>query len=108
MERDFDTRPYTDDEARVAKFLIDKGIGGGDDPIGFLMATYAYVMAERARRPEKIEIIRMDSESVSGITEEINRFQELGWETHGGIIIRESFNTGRFTYFQFFKKGIPV
>lgn len=46
--RDFEQRPYSEDEARVAKFLMDKtGIGGGDDPIGSLMASYDYVVAER-------------------------------------------------------------
>jgi len=39
--RDIEKNPYTKDEARVAKWLGDKtGIGGGDDPIGFLIASH--------------------------------------------------------------------
>ena len=43
MERDFDTNPYSKDEDRVAEFLSKKGIGGGDDPIGFILASYEYM-----------------------------------------------------------------
>lgn len=45
--RDLDQQPYSPDEARVAKFFFDKGIGGGDDPIGFLMASHEYLVKER-------------------------------------------------------------
>jgi hypothetical protein len=41
--RDLDKNPYTPDEERVAKFLVDKGVGRDDDPIGFLMASYDYL-----------------------------------------------------------------
>lgn len=45
MNRDFDKNPYSPDEERVAKWLDDKaGVGGGEDPIGFLIASYAYIM----------------------------------------------------------------
>jgi hypothetical protein len=48
MERDFDKNPYSPDEQRVAKWIVDKtGIGGGDDPIGFLMVSHEYVVAQR-------------------------------------------------------------
>ncbi len=40
--RDFEARPYTPDEARVAKYIVETtDIGGGDDPIGFLMGSHA-------------------------------------------------------------------
>jgi len=45
--RDFDKNPYSPDEARVAKFFGDKGTGGGDDPIGALMASHDYAIAQR-------------------------------------------------------------
>lgn len=45
--RDLDKNPYTKDEARVAKFFFDKGLGGGDDPIGFLLSSYEYVIYQR-------------------------------------------------------------
>jgi hypothetical protein len=47
MNRDFDANPYSADEARVAKFLFDKGVGGGDDPIGSLLASHEYLVADR-------------------------------------------------------------
>lgn len=48
MERDFDTTPYTPDEIRVADWLIKRApyIGAGDDPVGFLMASYEFMSAQ--------------------------------------------------------------
>jgi hypothetical protein len=45
--RDIEKHPYSADEARVAKFFSDRGIGGGDDPIGSIMACHEYAIAER-------------------------------------------------------------
>lgn len=48
MERDFDKNPYSADETRVAKWLVEKtGISGGDDPIGFILASHAQLVYER-------------------------------------------------------------
>lgn len=44
MKRDLETNPYSRDEERVAKWLSEKGLGGGDDPIGFVMSSYEYIM----------------------------------------------------------------
>jgi hypothetical protein len=49
MERDMKTNPYTSDEKRVAEWLSKKGVGGGDDPIGFLMVSYDWLIEERKR-----------------------------------------------------------
>jgi hypothetical protein len=49
MERDMEAKPYSPDEMRVAKWLSKKGIGGGDDPIGFLMVSYDWLIEERKR-----------------------------------------------------------
>lgn len=46
-ERDFDTHPYSADEERVAKFFFDRGVGGGSDPIGALLAGYTYLVEQR-------------------------------------------------------------
>lgn len=46
-ERDVEKDPYSKDEARVAKFLFDLGAGGGDDPIGFILASHALMAEER-------------------------------------------------------------
>jgi len=40
ITRDFEKEPYSKDEERVAKWLSDKGLGGGDDPIGFIITSY--------------------------------------------------------------------
>lgn len=45
--RDLDENPYSADEARIAKFFWDKGLGGGDDPVGFILASYEYLVHER-------------------------------------------------------------
>ena len=42
QDRDFDASPYERQEQRVAEYLSSLGIGGGDDPIGFLIASHAY------------------------------------------------------------------
>ena len=53
--RDLDTHPYTKDEQRVANWLAERSggnIGGGDDPIGFLLASYAYLHAMLHQEPD--------------------------------------------------------
>lgn len=50
MERDFETYPYSKDEQRVAEWLMEHlGIGGGDDPIGFLLASLYWKNIEDMR-----------------------------------------------------------
>lgn len=40
--RDLDKDPYTPDEERVAAYFCTMGIGGGDDPVGNLIAAHMY------------------------------------------------------------------
>jgi hypothetical protein len=50
-ERDIIADPYRPDEQRVVDFIRERTqdqIGGGDDPIGFLLASYNMIMAERS------------------------------------------------------------
>ena len=47
--RDLDQKPYTSEEFRVASFFAQRGTGGGDDPIGAMLASYAYVVEQRNR-----------------------------------------------------------
>lgn len=43
-DRDIDHDPYDRQEQRVAEYLSTvAGIGGGDDPVGFLMASHAFL-----------------------------------------------------------------
>lgn len=46
-KRDRDENPYSKDEARIASFFFDRGAGGGDDPIGAILAGYAWLASER-------------------------------------------------------------
>lgn len=48
-ERSLDKQPYTVDEMRVCRFLqkMAPDVGCGDDPIGFLIASYGMLIAER-------------------------------------------------------------
>lgn len=46
--RDLSEKPYSDDEKRVAKWMCDKiGVGGGDDPIGFVICSHEYLAYSR-------------------------------------------------------------
>lgn len=45
--RDLDKDPYDKSEQRVAKFFFDLGTGGGDDPIGAMIASHQALAAER-------------------------------------------------------------
>lgn len=47
--RDLDKKPYSADEAKIAKFFCDRGVGGGDDPVGSLLCGYAYLIEQRKR-----------------------------------------------------------
>lgn len=60
MARDLETNPYSPDEERVAKFLADHGVGGGDDPIGALIATYGFVIGQRGTLKEALCLARAD------------------------------------------------
>lgn len=52
--RDMDKHPYSPDEARVARFFFDLGVGGGDDPIGYLIASHQSLVAERNELRERL------------------------------------------------------
>lgn len=56
--RNFDLHPYSEDEARVAKFFADFGVGGGDDPIGFLIASHMALTIEREELSREIRRIQ--------------------------------------------------
>lgn len=46
--RNIEENPYTKEEQRVADFIVERSngaVGGGDDPIGFLLASYALLSA---------------------------------------------------------------
>lgn len=44
--RDFEATPYSPDEMRVAEYLVEitqGNVGGGNDPIGFLIASHRFL-----------------------------------------------------------------
>lgn len=58
--------PYDDQEARVAGWISDRtGAGGGDDPIGFILASYDAKIAEmetmRAKLASLEEILALSA-----------------------------------------------
>lgn len=55
--RDIEKDPYDKSEARVAQFLFDLGAGGGDDPIGFIIASHQVLAAERNDLKKRMEHI---------------------------------------------------
>lgn len=70
--RDFDKNPYTPDEERVAKWLVDTGgVGGGDDPIGYLIAAFEYMAKERKAYRNLLLDIKIK------LGEQRSKFQEL-------------------------------
>lgn len=56
--RDFDNQPYTADESRVAAFFAERGLGAGDDPIGAVLAGYAYLIHERNELKRELEALK--------------------------------------------------
>ncbi len=81
MERDFDTNPYDESEDRVAKFLCEAGLGGGDDPIGFMLASHAYIIAENKRM---IDGLTMAQEGVAQMKQHVLELREILIE--GGLL----------------------
>lgn len=45
--RDLDKNPYSEAEQRVAQFFFDRGTGGGDDPIGAILASHQALADQR-------------------------------------------------------------
>lgn len=58
ISRDFEANPYTPHEERVAKYINDiAGIGGGDDPIEFLIASHHALRREVSRLKAELKDI---------------------------------------------------
>jgi hypothetical protein len=67
VERNMVARPYSADEERVVKYIVDlTDIGGGPDPIGFLIASHnALVERLRADRAAVVEECRQAAETAA-------------------------------------------
>jgi len=59
--RDLEKDPYSPDEERVAKYLVDlTGLGAGNDPIGFLMLShFEFVRERQTRAGRKVPAVSM-------------------------------------------------
>lgn len=57
--RDFDQNPYSSDELRVVEYLSKMlpGIGAGDDPISFLMASHGELAVMLKEAKEELAIV---------------------------------------------------
>lgn len=67
--RDIDKEPYSPDEVRVAKFFFDLGTGGGDDPIGFLIASHQVLAEERRQLKDLLRraVARIEADKIDGL-----------------------------------------
>ena len=62
-----DPKTYSPDELRVARWISEKGVGGGDDPIGFILSSYDYVVYERNRANDALrQILAIEEEEMCG------------------------------------------
>lgn len=77
--RDIEANPYSADEARVAKFFVEKiGLGGGDDPVGSLIASHEYVVAQRNQyRSALKKILAIEDREWGGDWDEIEEAREI-------------------------------
>lgn len=79
-DRDMDAKPYTADEQRVVDWLRSRtpDVGAGDDPIGFLLASYELVIGERnelrsGEPPRKLHYRTMFGTHMEEACERVNK-----------------------------------
>jgi hypothetical protein len=68
--RNMVARPYSDDEKRIVNWLFkltNNQIGGGDDPIGFFMASYESVLHERKELKQHIAALQLDNDRLHAL-----------------------------------------
>lgn len=63
--RDLDDNLYSPEEVKAARYLVNlTGIGGGDDPVGFLIANHSKLVRQRkvleVKYPEILKEITED------------------------------------------------
>jgi hypothetical protein len=67
--RDIDKDPYNESEARVAEWLYNvAGVGGGDDPVGFMISSYEFMVAERKEMKQQIAALQLDNERLNQLS----------------------------------------
>lgn len=66
-ERDLDKNPYTSDEQRVVDYIYEKSnqfLGGGDDPIGFLIASHNLLSWENQKFRNYFDNSSIDADEI--------------------------------------------
>lgn len=68
MERDFDKKPYDEQERRVCDYLISlsDSMGCGEDPIGFLIASHNAINEDRKKLNGEIDNLEADLANLGG------------------------------------------
>jgi len=79
VDRDITANPYDRQEERVAEWLAQRGLGGGDDPIGFLIASQAWA-ASMVQSMMRIAVLRDN---------ELDRVREIAMTTLGWDVSHE-------------------
>lgn len=64
--RDIEAAPYSRQEQRVAQYLAEIAFGGGDDPVGFLMASHTLLAHELKMARERIDKLIVNLEGGEG------------------------------------------
>lgn len=59
-----DAPDYTPDQLRVAKYLNEFGVGGGEDPVGFLIDDHRTLVAERNEMRKTVEEVTAQLEAL--------------------------------------------
>lgn len=69
MPRDMRKKPYSKDEARVAAYFFARGTGGGDDPIGSILASHSFAIEQRNIYKAALESLRADLENAIALVD---------------------------------------
>lgn len=68
FNRNFTADPYDRSEKRVAQWLHEVGgVGGGEDPVGFMMASYVFLVDERKELKRHVAALQLDNDRLSSI-----------------------------------------
>lgn len=69
--RNFVQKPYSDDEKRVVQWFSNvAGIGGGEDPIGFMIASHEMLARERKDLKQQVRALQLDNDRLYAIATE--------------------------------------
>lgn len=76
--RDLDQQPYSADEQRVVAYLVERGLGGGDNPIGFILASHAYLVVHNHVLKDALKEVRATVPLDAHLKEVVDEAIEVG------------------------------